>query len=192
MRKLFIIITILSGCGQLPNKEGRQIMGTKQVMAKDSKHVFTFCKLGLGGNDRCPEVTVKTLYESNETEQKLELLQAEPVNNETQSEPILSLEFLKNSTELYPESIDDFDRNFEKLRGQNVILRGYTDNTGGQKVNDILALKRAQKVKNMLREKGLINEEIKFEGNALCCFLNSNMNEGERRNNRRVEVKLGN
>lgn len=70
---------------------------------------------------------------------------------------------------------------------------GFTDDTGGQPLNDELATARALAVMvEMRRQLGMANggPALAADGRGLCCYLNGNRNADERAQNRRVELQL--
>lgn len=70
-----------------------------------------------------------------------------------------------------------------------IIVRGFTDSTGGEKHNNRLALARAKAVRNLLVAEGVKAPiEIAAEGN--CCFAAENDTPEGRAENRRATVLI--
>ena len=72
---------------------------------------------------------------------------------------------------------------------KKIVISGYTDNQGGYESNKIIATKRVNSIKNILTKNGILRKNIKLEINPLCCYLNDNSNNKDKRKNRRVEIK---
>lgn len=74
--------------------------------------------------------------------------------------------------------------------GVNIIIEGYTDNTGDAAANNQLSLMRAQSVKNRLVTEGIADARIKTEGYGSTNPISSNESEEGRSQNRRIEVRI--
>jgi len=94
----------------------------------------------------------------------------------------LKPEAKKNLTEMaaimkkYPENI--------------LTVKGFTDNTGSQKVNDELSQKRAEAVKSQLTAAGLATEVISTQGLGPKDPIADNKTADGRKQNRRVEIEV--
>lgn len=74
---------------------------------------------------------------------------------------------------------------------ENVLtVNGYTDNTGGSKVNEALSTKRAEVVRQSLIENGMPASTIKAQGWGPSKPVASNDSADGRQKNRRVEIEI--
>jgi outer membrane protein OmpA-like peptidoglycan-associated protein len=71
---------------------------------------------------------------------------------------------------------------------KEVSASGFTDAVGGQPINDRLAIKRAQAVRDQLVGAGISPDLIKVGGNGKCCYVQPNTTKAGRAANRRAEV----
>lgn len=70
-------------------------------------------------------------------------------------------------------------------------ISGYTDSRGSDKYNDALSLRRANRIKALLIEKGFKTEQFEVVGNGKRKLNIPNAStEDEHAQNRRVEVKI--
>ncbi len=74
----------------------------------------------------------------------------------------------------------------------NFVVKGYTDNTGGEANNLKLSTKRAEVVKNYLVKKGVNADRLEVKGFGVANPVDSNNTRAGRANNRRVEIKVAN
>ena len=74
------------------------------------------------------------------------------------------------------------------LDATSVTLLGFTDFTGGKEVNDVLALGRADSVRQYLVENGVDYDAITVHGDGKCCYISDNSTTQGRLMNRRVEI----
>lgn len=74
-------------------------------------------------------------------------------------------------------------------QADRIVISGRTDFVGNEKVNEALALARAESVRNYLHEQipDLV-AEISIDAKGRCCFVAPNETEDGRSRNRRVEV----
>jgi len=72
----------------------------------------------------------------------------------------------------------------------NLIINGYTDNTGNAAKNQLLSEKRAESVKKYLAGKGIDESRIKSTGYGILDPVADNKTPSGRAKNRRVEFKL--
>lgn len=70
-----------------------------------------------------------------------------------------------------------------------IELDGRTDDIGSKAVNDRLARKRAEHVRDWLLREG-VKAPIVLSAEGGCCFADSDKTESARQRNRRVEVRL--
>jgi len=71
---------------------------------------------------------------------------------------------------------------------ESIELYSYTDNVGGQKLNQKISSMRAEFIKNVLLKNGIAKEKISISVKALCCYQNNNETSALRAENRRVEL----
>ncbi|WP_435637374.1 OmpA family protein [Carnimonas bestiolae] len=71
-----------------------------------------------------------------------------------------------------------------------VLVTGYTDNTGSAKYNRQLSQLRAQAVANYLTEGGIPYKRLHIEGKGATNFVASNATRQDREKNRRVTITL--
>jgi OOP family OmpA-OmpF porin len=71
-----------------------------------------------------------------------------------------------------------------------IELSGHTDNTGSAKLNVELSQKRADRVKEYLIDKGIVEKRIDSKGYGGARPIASNKSEKTRRLNRRVEFTI--
>ncbi len=74
---------------------------------------------------------------------------------------------------------------------ENVLtIKGYTDSTGSDKVNQVLSQQRAAAVKNQLVKNGIPNESVSTVGLGPANPISENKTEAGRKQNRRVEIEV--
>ena len=106
----------------------------------------------------------------------------------------LKIKFDFDSYAIRPESfalIDELGKALidEKLKGQDMVIKGHTDSTGAETYNLKLSLNRALAVKMYLTENFPIRSfRLKVVGYGESLPLVSNSNEANRQINRRVEI----
>lgn len=71
-----------------------------------------------------------------------------------------------------------------------VLVEGYTDSYGGRWLNEQLSVKRANKIKQFLLEKGLDVERIQADGHGEKRHIALNRDPLERAQNRRVVIRM--
>jgi outer membrane protein OmpA-like peptidoglycan-associated protein len=79
-----------------------------------------------------------------------------------------------------------------KSSGQKVTLVGHTDAVGDGATNILVSERRAKNVRDILKSKGVAASQIVTKGMGESKPIGSNDNPNGRRQNRRVEVFLGN
>lgn len=79
-----------------------------------------------------------------------------------------------------------------KSSGKTVTLVGHTDAVGDGKTNILVSERRAKNVRDILKEKGVAASQIKTVGKGESQPVGSNDNPDGRKQNRRVEVFVGN
>jgi outer membrane protein OmpA-like peptidoglycan-associated protein len=74
------------------------------------------------------------------------------------------------------------------MAAKKIWVVGFTDSIGSKKFNDVLALRRANTVKNILASHGIDKQKIIIKGQGKCCYAKKNSSYHKRLYNRRVEV----
>lgn len=88
------------------------------------------------------------------------------------------------------EGVDQLTKILREIRETHVIhITGHTDDLGGNRFNERLALRRAEFVATWLKRRG-IRIPMEIEARGKCCYLASNDTDDGRAANRRVEVVL--
>lgn len=101
--------------------------------------------------------------------------------------------FDTGKAELKPEARTNLQKMAEIMKKypENVLtVKGYTDSTGSQDINEILSEKRADAVKNTLVASGLPEPVIGTAGLGENYPVADNSSETGRRQNRRVEIEV--
>lgn len=104
-----------------------------------------------------------------------------------------SVLFRRGTAELFESSFEELDRVVKMLKNNPEIeieLSGHTDNTGSAKLNVELSQKRADRVKEYLIDKGIVEKRIDSKGYGGARPIASNKSEKTRRLNRRVEFTI--
>jgi len=175
-------------------------------MARDQKH-YKFCSTSGLDREKCPDLTAKTplrggqeirvdddiltqIKRNDNSIDKIVDLTLKKLNTNKSSGP--KINFFFGTSEMYPESVEGLKNSIDKFRGKKIILKGFTDSIGLLNKNSFLADERAKEVKRFLIGYGIRDEDIKTEGYPICCYLKSNDNDENRKENRRVEIFLSN
>ncbi|MHC1705323.1 MAG: OmpA family protein [Tenuifilaceae bacterium] len=98
-----------------------------------------------------------------------------------------------DKSELLPESYTTLNELLNYLKeniGVIISINGHTDNIGTEEHNIELSRERAKTVYDYLNERGISMERMTFEGFGSSKPLNDNLTEGNRKINRRVEIKI--
>ena len=88
------------------------------------------------------------------------------------------------------ENLNSFAKTLAKYSDTNVLIDGYTDNTGTAEFNQKLSEKRANAVHNYLISKGIKSERLGTRGFGEMNPVSENTTEAGRQANRRVEVAI--
>lgn len=157
-------------------------------------------------NDKCPTVPGVARYEGcpipdgdgdgvNDEEDKCPAVAGVAENfgcPKISFEPAKVL-FKTGSAVLLPQGKQELDRVVTFLAensGFSVEVNGHTDNTGSDKVNNPLSLKRAEAAKAYLVKKGVDASRLYTEGFGSSQPVDTNDTPEGRSQNRRVEVKI--
>lgn len=178
---LCTVALVLSGCTNTPHRQPLEYLGIQQH-EYTNKHVFCDT-LDRGLYPVCNQLTIKTPADLSNNFNIDELLKNEPA-------AIINFDF--NKSNLKPEAIQILQSVLQdpKYQGKIIYLKGYTDNIGGERYNNNLALKRADSVKSYLSSKGLPKENQVSLGFGLCCYVVNNNTDSNREKNRRVEIYI--
>lgn len=90
----------------------------------------------------------------------------------------------------FKSSLDTVVEILQKYPDNDVLVSGYTDDTGTAAVNEQLSKKRASSVASYLISKGIKSSRIKIVGRGSEDPVASNSTELGREQNRRVEIKI--
>ena len=104
-----------------------------------------------------------------------------------------SITFEKNSFAInqeFEKIINDFSNQLKEHDFESMHIVGHTDNTGSQKYNKSLSLKRSNAIKNAFIKNNINAEKISVEGMGESMPIDTNETEIGRQNNRRVEIDI--
>lgn len=104
---------------------------------------------------------------------------------------IFTLKFKADSTELIDidkKTLDNIIKELNKLKGKNILVIGHTADSGSDKDQMRLSLKRAEFIANYLIKKGIPTDRVSHMGKGSTEPLFSNDTEENRQKNRRVEI----
>ena len=102
--------------------------------------------------------------------------------------------FATGSARLNPDFrqvLDKIADNLKAYPNTNVIIAGYTDNTGNDAVNTPLSRERAEQVRDYLISRGVAGNRIRTEGFGSKYPVADNATAKGRAENRRVEIYVG-
>lgn len=106
--------------------------------------------------------------------------------------PLLVLRFPFDVSSLQPEHLqllDDFvTHTWPGIKHRTLMVTGFTDDTGPQHYNALLARRRADSVAKALHELGI--GELEPIARSKCCYVSANDTPQGRADNRRVEIRL--
>lgn len=103
------------------------------------------------------------------------------------------LYFLEGRDELTDDSRAELERVFAELKKRplpDIAVIGHTDSVGGLEFNDALSLARAQRVRQMLIDRGLPAERIEAAGRGKRELLITTPDNVSEPRNRRVEINV--
>ncbi len=101
--------------------------------------------------------------------------------------------FPNNETDINIKDSEILDRFIDSLEISThckILITGYADNVGNEKLNYSLSEKRAISVRNYLLSKDILTENLTIQTSGPVLDPNKNKNENERQFNRRVEIKV--
>ena len=128
-------------------------------------------------------------------EQRLEL---EAIARRLEATPILmqldTTEILPDSLVWLPSLVRDLERAVDLARGAgetaSVEVIGHTDLSGDEQRNELLSMRRADRVRDLLIERGLPADSVSTRGVAARDFTGDPGAESDLRRNRRVDVRV--
>lgn len=88
------------------------------------------------------------------------------------------------------KEIEDLKRFMSDYPMYNIDIIGHTDSIGRETDNQVLSVKRAKALENILIQKGIARERITSTGMGERAPIASNIEESGRAKNRRTEVKM--
>jgi outer membrane protein OmpA-like peptidoglycan-associated protein len=103
------------------------------------------------------------------------------------------LYFLGDSDELTPESKLEIPKMFQAIAGHpspEIVVVGHTDRVGSLTYNDALSLRRAERVRNDLVQRGIPREQIQVAGRGERAPIVATEDEVAEPRNRRVEITV--
>jgi hypothetical protein len=74
--------------------------------------------------------------------------------------------------------------------GETIIIRGHTDEGGGKEKNFKIALRNAKNIRDVLKEKGVPNKQIKTTAQGEESPIADNATKEGRLENRRIEIEI--
>jgi outer membrane protein OmpA-like peptidoglycan-associated protein len=104
-----------------------------------------------------------------------------------------TLYFLEGRDDLTPASSQELDRVFAEIARRpapEVAVVGHTDRVGAVAFNDALSLKRAERVRELLVQRGLAAERVAVAGRGEREPLVATPDEAPEPRNRRVEITV--
>lgn len=139
---------------------------------------------------------VKPAGQENELDNKLKQTNLEIETIGKEEKKLVAPEniiFDKNSSVIkssFKSSLDTVVEILQKYPDNDVLVKGYTDNTGNAAANERLSKKRASSVASYLISKGIKSSRIKIAGHGSEDPVANNSTELGREQNRRVEIKI--
>lgn len=103
------------------------------------------------------------------------------------------LYFLGDSDELTPESKLEIPKIFQEIAGHpspEIVVVGHTDRVGSLTYNDALSLRRAERVRTDLVQRGIPREQIQVAGRGERAPIVPTEDEVAEPRNRRVEITV--
>ena len=184
MQLAFIVVILsIGGCmTALPNRKAADALDIDQAKKSLNGHdpiEFVFCSIK--GAWKCKNQTKKTsIYSLSDFEN----------DDRDDVKPLITVEFATGSHRLSDRAKSRIQSKLSVFTEHQLVVAGYTDDKGRMKMNEILAHKRSNSVKDFLVNLGSQSSDIVTEANPLCCYLTENTTSSTRRKNRRVEIIL--
>jgi outer membrane protein OmpA-like peptidoglycan-associated protein len=102
-----------------------------------------------------------------------------------------AINFISNQDELAVANMDSFMEAAEFAKnGYLVLIEGHTDDRGSDEYNMKLSMKRVEKIKQLMVQLGVPEDNISVVGNGERTPLFPNTSEEYRLKNRRIEFKI--
>lgn len=101
--------------------------------------------------------------------------------------------FATGKSNIQPEAqaeLTEFAKSLEQNPLTDVVIGGYTDNTGSMEANTRVADARANSVKSFLEGKGIADSRIQAKGFPMQDYVASNDTKEGQAKNRRVEIYI--
>jgi outer membrane protein OmpA-like peptidoglycan-associated protein len=164
--------------------------GVKQVN-NDGDHQYVLCSA-------CDAPTPKTLASINPTMaamRRVEMAPVTPVAPPKPVEPVVKERTVKLFFSTGSAALDDStvakasEMVSEALKASKVVLQGSTDATGSKILNQRLAERRAEAVKQLLITQGVEQDKISVAA-CITCYEADNDSANGRQRNRRVDVRV--
>lgn len=139
---------------------------------------------------------VKPAGQENELDNKLKQANLEIETIGKEEKKLVAPEniiFDRNSSVIkssFKSSLDTVVEILQKYPDNDVLVSGYTDDTGNAAANERLSKKRASSVASYLISKGIKSSRIKIVGRGSEEPVASNSTESGKEQNRRVEIKI--
>ncbi len=117
---------------------------------------------------------------------------AEQIKRNTTNEPVelAPLYFTFDEDEFSVVDMEPFLIAVEyALQGKTILIEGHTDNKGNDSYNLKLSIKRVQKIRELMHDMGVSDEQISVVGYGEQIGSHDNSTEEGRQNNRRVDFK---
>jgi outer membrane protein OmpA-like peptidoglycan-associated protein len=190
---LLIIAVSMFGCAQpkyseriilLPNKDGRKSSVIVKRATGEYKLAAPYQSVELArGHEQ------KKTYAEEDVQQRYgEVLEVQPARPFT-----YTLYFVSATAQLTPESresLQDVTQKIKSFPAAQVAVIGHTDRVGNDSENDLLSIKRASVVRDMLIEIGIPTETIEVVGRGEREPIVRTADGVSEEKNRRVEIKL--
>jgi len=107
--------------------------------------------------------------------------------------PINNLNFAEKETRLAPDAYPELDRLIELLNKNKTVrveIAGHADDTGKERIDNLLALRRASAVQKYLTSHGLPEDRIVVKSYSNTRPLVPGTSEKAKQKNRRVEITV--
>jgi outer membrane protein OmpA-like peptidoglycan-associated protein len=190
---LLMITVSIFGCAQpkyseriilLPSKDGRKSSLIVKRATGEYKLAAPYQSVELAkGHEK------KKIYAEEDVQQRYgEVLEVQPARPFT-----YTLYFVSATAQLTPqsrESLQDVTEKIKSFPAAQVTVIGHTDRVGNGSENDVLSIKRASVVRDMLIEIGIPTEAIELVGRGEREPLVRTADGVSEEKNRRVEIKL--
>jgi outer membrane protein OmpA-like peptidoglycan-associated protein len=183
----------LGGCAGFATQPEAEVLHEEEAEAAARIELEGYgraAKFILCAEESCPKRTTKTLDVPRSpalTPDVVPLFDAKPA---TPAPVVKEVRFLPGYAYIDRNGRQTIKQWAPQAKGAaRIIVRGFTDSTGGEKHNNRLALARAKAVRNLLVAEG-VKAPIEIEAEGSCCFAADNNTPEGRAENRRVTVRI--